>query len=124
MGRGLDVFQLTPSEHLTQNEIDAANDVQVAGNNPQMQRTIVWLPSFSLARAYVDQLDRGNGLPAAQLTSIKASLGMAEQQSGGARQTTLRALAARLDRTAGSARDGVRVRKLAATVKRLANDAE
>jgi len=124
MGRGLDVFQLTPSEHLTQNEIDAANDVQVDGNNPQMQRKIVWSPSFSLARAYVDQLDRGKSLPAAQVTSIRASLGMAEQQSGAMRQTTLRALAARLDRMADRGpRDGSRVRKLSATLKRLVNDA-
>ena len=124
MGRGLDVFQLTPSEHLTQNEIDAANAVQVAGNNPQTQRKIVWLPSFSLARSYVDQLDRGKGLVSAQVTSIKASLGMAEQQTGEARRTTLRALAVRLDRAAAGARDGARVAKLSATVKRLASDGE
>ena len=124
MGRGLDVFQLTPSEHLTQNEIDAANDVQVAGNNPQTQQKIVWLPSFSLARAYADQLDRGKGLVIAQVTSIKASLGMAEQQTGAARRTTLQALASRLDRAVASARDGARVAKLSATVKRLAIAAE
>ena len=35
--RGLDVFRLSPSEHLSQNEIDAANMVQVEEFNAQLQ---------------------------------------------------------------------------------------
>ena len=72
-----------------------------------------------VARAYVDQLDRGNGLPAAQITSIMATLGMAEQQSGDARKATLRALGNRLDRAAAVARDRIRVKALSAVVKGL-----
>ncbi len=119
IGRGLDVLELKASPMLTQNEIDAAKSVQFAGSNPQVQQQLVWAPSFVVARAYVDQLDRGRGLPAAQLTSIMATLGMAEQQSGDARKATLRALGTRLDRAAAVARDRIRVKALAATVKGL-----
>ncbi len=121
IGRGLDVLELKPSAMLTQNEIDAAKQVQFAGSNPQLQQKLVWAPSFAVARAYVDQLERGKGLPAGQITSINASLGMAEQQSGAARQATLTALAARLTRSATTAKDAARVRTLAATVKGMAS---
>jgi hypothetical protein len=121
IGRGLDVLELEPSAMLTQNEIDAAKQVQFAGSNPQLQQKLVWAPSFAVARAYVDQLERGKGLPAGQITSINASLGMAEQQSGAARQATLTALAARLTRSATTAKDAARVRTLAATVRGMAS---
>jgi len=121
IGRGLDVLELKPSAMLSQNEIDAAKQVQFAGSNPQLQQKLVWAPSFAVARAYVDQLERGKGLPAGQITSINASLGMAEQQSGAARQATLTALAARLTRSATTAKDAARVRTLAATVRGMAS---
>ena len=124
IGRGLDVLELKPSPMLTQNEIDAAKTVTFAGANPQLQQKLVWTPSFVVARAFVDQLDRGNGLPAAQVTSIMASLGMAEEQSGPARKATLQALATRLDRSAPRARDGARVRSLSGVVKGLARATE
>ena len=123
MGRGLDVFELKPSAMLSQNEIDAARSVQVSGNNPQLQQKLVWAPSFTVARAYVDQLERGKALPSAQVTSINAALGMAEQQSGATRRATLRALATRLTATRVRVADGARVRALAATVKSLADAA-
>lgn len=123
IGRGLDVLELKPSQYLSQNEIDAAKSVIVAGSNPQLQTRMVWTPSFAVARAYVDQLERGNGLPAPQITSINASLGMAEQQEGPARATTLSALAARLKRMAPQVRDASRVRALTATVSALATAA-
>ncbi len=121
IGRGLDVLTLKPSAMLSQNEIDAATQVQVAGFNPQLQQKLVWAPSFAVARAYADQLERGKGLPAGQVTSINASLGLAEQQDGAARKATLSALAARLTRSAATAKDAERVRALAATVKGLAD---
>ncbi len=120
IGRGLDVLELKSSAMLSQNEIDAAKQVQFAGSNPQLQQKLVWAPSFAVARAYVDQLERGKGLPAGQITSINASLGMAEQQSGAARQATLTALATRLTRSATTAKDAARVRTLVATVQGLA----
>ncbi|MES3034383.1 MAG: hypothetical protein V4813_10365 [Gemmatimonadota bacterium] len=121
IGRGLDVLELKPSAMLSQNEIDAARQVTFAGSNPQLQQKLVWAPSFAVARAYLDQLERGRGLAAGLVTSANASLGMAEQQSGAARQATLRALAARLTRSAATARDKARVRALTSTVTGLAD---
>ena len=121
IGRGLDVLELKPSAMLSQNEIDAAKQVHFAGSNPQVQQKLVWVPSFAVARAYVDQLERGRGLPAGQVTSVNASLGLAEQQSGAARQAILRALGTRLTRAVATARDKPRVRALAATVSGLAD---
>ena len=120
IGRGLDVLELKPSAMLSQNEIDAARTVQSGGSNPQTQERLVWPPSLVVARAYVDQLERGNGVVAGQVESIRASLGLAEQQAGPARAATLGALATRLERGAVRARDAARVRLLAATVRQLA----
>ena len=59
IGRGLDVFGLTPiSGQLTQNEIDAAREVTTARLNVQNQQHFVNQPSFAVARSYVDQLVR------------------------------------------------------------------
>jgi hypothetical protein len=59
IARGLDIFELVPSAYLSQNEIDAANTVRLEEFNAQGQpRFDLWPPSFALARAYVDQLER------------------------------------------------------------------
>jgi hypothetical protein len=42
IGRGLDVFRLTPSEHLSQSEIDAAVQVRMESFNPQSQKSFRW----------------------------------------------------------------------------------
>jgi hypothetical protein len=60
--RGIDVFRLTPSEHLSQNEIDAANLVRVREFNAQMQPRFEWPADVVVARAYMDQLERGRGI--------------------------------------------------------------
>ena len=93
MGRGLDVYRLTPGEHLTQNEIDAAKTVRYDVLNPQTQKRITWPASFVVARAYLDQLKRGNAAPAARLNEIAAQLDRAEKLEGAARRSALTALA-------------------------------
>jgi len=42
IARGLDVFELTPTKFLTQNEIDAAKTVQVTELNVQNQQKLAW----------------------------------------------------------------------------------
>ena len=121
IGRGLDVFKLVPSEHLSQNEIDAANLVRSEGFNAQLQTRVKWPASFSVARAYVDQLGRGNGMTAARITRVSRSLDRAEKLSGVPRRTALTQLAAGLRRDAGNARDGARVRALADAVRDLSS---
>ncbi|MFO0269048.1 MAG: hypothetical protein ACK53W_00710 [Gemmatimonadota bacterium] len=120
IARGLDVFRLLPSEHLTRNEIDAAALVQVGTLNPQHQDRLEWPAAFVVARAYLDQLVRGQGLPKARTTAIGAALASAERASGAARAAQLRTLAAALDRDARAAKDAARVRAMADVVRRLA----
>ncbi len=121
IARGLDVLTLSPSEHLTQNEIDAAKLVQSTEFNPQHQTKLVWPASFVVARAYVDQLVRNSGLPQARTTRVKSDLDRAEALGAGARQrTALTQLATQLDRDAQSAADPAKVRALAAVVRDLA----
>jgi len=119
IARGLDVFKLTPTADLTQNEIDAANLVRFDRLNPQSQPKLVWPAAFPVARAYVDQLVRDNGLPAARTTAIMTALKSAEQMSGAKRAAALKTLAGQLDHDAASATDATRVRALATVVKRL-----
>jgi hypothetical protein len=119
IARGLDVFQLTPTADLSQNEIDAAKLVHFDQLNPQNQPKLVWPAAFVVARAYVDQLVRDNGLPAARTSAISSALASAERVSGAARATALRKLAADLNRDAASSSDAGRVRALAGVVRAL-----
>jgi len=118
--RGLDIFDLVANPNLTQNEIDAMNTVKLDYWNPQEQRKFVWPPSFALAKAYVDQLERSKGLTEARLTVVRNSLASAEKASGGARRTALQQLATALDVDAKGSSDAAKVRLLSATVTDLA----
>ncbi|GAC1651504.1 MAG: hypothetical protein NVS4B3_12330 [Gemmatimonadaceae bacterium] len=120
IARGLDIFELTPSGLLSQNEIDAAKSVHVDYFNPQGQPKIVWPPSFALARAYVDQLARSNGLTPARIASIRQSLSGAETASGTPRRETLTQLATQLDGEARMGADAAKVQTLASAVRALA----
>lgn len=119
--RGIDVFQLKPSQYLSQNEIDAAKLIHVDLLNVQNQQPLVWPASFVVARAYLDQLVRDNGLPAAQSSRVARDLDRAEKLNGSRQRTALTQLATQLDRDARTAADSVRVQSMAATVRDLAN---
>ncbi len=120
IARGIDVLDLRPSFHLSQNEIDAAKLVRVDHFNAQDQKKIVWPPAFVVVRAYVDQLRRSRGLPDTRLATIASELDQAERLSGGARRDVLTRLASALDSDAGSSSDGARVREMVAAVRALA----
>jgi hypothetical protein len=119
IARGLDIFKLTPTADLTQNEIDAASLVRFATFNPQDQPKFVWPDAFPVARAYLDQIIRDSGLPATRTSAIAAALDHAEHASGAARVAALRKLATQLDHDAATASDVPRVRALAKVVKGL-----
>jgi hypothetical protein len=121
--RGLDVLDLTPTEFLSQNEIDAARLVHFDQLNPQSQSKIVWPAAFPVARSYLDQLVRGNGLATARTSAIASDLDSAEKLSGSRRKLALRRLAAELDRDAVGASDAPRVRAMAGAVRSLASAA-
>jgi hypothetical protein len=120
IARGLDILDLKPSDMLTQNEIDAAKLVTFDIDNPQNQQKFVWPASFSVSRAYVDQLTRDNGLTGGRLTAISKELDRAESLAGGQRASALTALASSIDGDAKASSDGARVKALAASVRKLA----
>ncbi len=120
IARGLDIFELQPSGFLTQNELDAAKTVHLDYLNAQGQPKFVWPASFALARAYLDQLGRNNGLAGGKIAAARTALANAEKASGAARKTALTTLAGQLDGDASGAKDGARVKKLSAAVRDLA----
>ncbi|HYW50243.1 MAG TPA: hypothetical protein VE861_06540 [Gemmatimonadaceae bacterium] len=121
IARGLDILELTPSAWVSQNEIDAARTVQFEYLNAQGQPKLVWPPSFARARAFVDQLERSKGLPAARIGALRTSLVDAEKASGAARTTALTQLATQLGSDATTASDAPKVRMLASAVTELAS---
>jgi len=116
IARGLDIFELTPSAYLTQNEIDAAKSVRLDHLNTQGQPHYVWPTTFALARAYVDQLERSGGLSASRIGEVRDALASAERGSRGG----LRNLSTELTREASGSSDAAKVRLLARTVGDLA----
>ena len=120
IARGLDIFELLPSGLVTENEIDAAKTVQIDYLNAQQQRKFVWPPSFALARAYMDQLERSKGLTATRIAAVRTALGRAEQASGAQRSAVLTGLGAGLNTDAARSTDREKVRLLSQTVTALA----
>jgi hypothetical protein len=125
IARGLDVFGLTPSEFLTQNEIDAAMLVRSTVFNAQDQARITWPASSVVGRAYVDQLTRSKGIQVERSSAVTAALDRAEKlksardSEAAAVLSQLDALATQLesDATAATDRDASRLRSLSATLK-------
>lgn len=115
IARGLDVFDLKPSEFLTQNEIDAAKSVHVALLNVQNQQRIVWPASFALSRAYLDQAVRAKAISTANASFYWSALDRAEAARGYARARALRAIVAR------ARRGGTAMRTFANSVRELSN---
>jgi hypothetical protein len=118
ISRGLDVAELTPSEFISQNEIDAAKTVHMDYFNAQGQPKFVWPPSFALARAYVDQLERSGCLGATRIASVRQGLSSAERASGAQRRDALAQVGAQLQSAPGC--DASKVQKLQSAVKDLA----
>ena len=88
--------------------------------NTQGQPKLVWPPSFALARAYLDQLERSNGLAGEEISAAREALASAEKGSDTERRDELNKLASRLETASGSASDAAKVRTLTETVQRLA----
>ena len=113
IARGVDVFKLVPNKFITQNEIDASNQVHFDELNVQNQPKITWPANFVVARAYVDQLARSSALPSQRVTAITAAMEKKEASQ-------LKTLAASLEKDAGAAKtpaDANRMRALAEIMK-------
>ena len=113
IARGLDVFELSPSEFLTQNEIDAAKTVRMAELNVQNQQRIEWPAQLVVAKAYLDQLERSQALPADRIAAVRKGIQSAE--SSQLNRTEL----AKLQRFARSLKESARMTKNAVDAKRL-----
>ncbi|MBK9693550.1 MAG: hypothetical protein IPO73_18010 [Gemmatimonadetes bacterium] len=120
ISRGLDIFELTPSAYLTQNEIDAARTVHLDYLNTQGQPKFAWPASFALARAYLDQLERSKGLAPEKIAAARSTLTAGEGVTGEARHTVLRGLFQSLRADAATAADGAKVQLAADAVHGLA----
>ena len=119
IARGLDIFEMKPSAFVSQNEIDAARTVVFSELNAQGQPRLVWPPSFALARAYVDQLERNKCLSAERISAVRQVLSSAERAAPSARQSTLTTLAGELSGEAGRSCDSRRVQWLSDAVRSL-----
>jgi hypothetical protein len=127
IARGLEVFRLLPSEHLTQNEINAAMLVYSTEFNAQQQRRLTWPAQTVVARAHLDQLTRTNGIDRQRAAAIRAALERADDLRTG-RERNATAILDQLDRlarqidddaAAGSAIDAMRLRSLAAAARAI-----
>jgi hypothetical protein len=115
IARGLDIFELTPTKFLTQNEIDAAKAVHVSELNVQNQQKIEWPHQLVVAKAYIDQLERSHALPADRITALRQAIQSAEHSNNETALAKLKDLAPALDESAGTTQsaDATRLHALA-----------
>ena len=109
IARGLDIFRLKPSEHLTQNELEAARLVRYERFNPQQQPKVTWPESPVVALAYIDQLTRSNAIQPARADALKSAL--QTRTSIGDMQSLAKQL--EQDAAAATGRDAQRLKALA-----------
>src|SRR5260370_13602456 len=117
IARGLDVFEMTPTQFLTQNEIDAAKTVRVSELNVQNQQKLEWPAQLVVAKAYVDQLSRSQGLPAERIAELRKAIQKAESSHmSKGKGAKLNGMAPSLEASAASAKnptDSARLHALA-----------
>ena len=121
IARGMDILELTPTELLTQNEIDAAKTIQVSELNVQNQQRIEFSRRLVVAKAYLDQLERSQSLPADQIAALRQSIQSAESSKSKKELGKLKALAPSLEKNAATAKtetDAARLRALTEILKR------
>jgi hypothetical protein len=130
IARGLDVLDMTPTAHLTANEIAAANTVRLDEHNAMSMRRITWEPSFPLSKAYLDQMVRDGVINSEVARFTAEAIQRAENMAGRgqnraaalqlqARAAWLNAHARIAERT-GTGGDPVRLRQLATSLTDLA----
>ncbi|HTS50700.1 MAG TPA: hypothetical protein VMH05_22300 [Bryobacteraceae bacterium] len=120
IARGVDVFKLLPSKFITQNEIDAANQVHFDELNVQNQPKITWPANFVVARAYIDQLARSGVLAPARIAALNTLITQVEGSNPDQKDVAqLKTTAAGLEKDAAGAKtpaDAQRLRDLAAII--------
>jgi hypothetical protein len=125
ISRGLDVFELSPTESLTQNEIDAAKTVQMTELNVQNQQKIEWPAKLVVAKAYLDQLERSQALAADQIAEVRKAIQSAESSNMSRKSLVkLQSFSASLKQSAGTAKSPTDARRLQALAEILQKPAK
>ena len=118
--RGVDILRLVPNKFITQNEIDASNQVHFDELNVQNQPKITWPANFVVARAYLDQLTRSSALAPDRLAALNAAIAKVEASRSDRKGVAqLKAMGVSLDKDADKAKtpvDAGRMHALAAII--------
>ena len=121
IARGVDVFRMAPSKFLTQEEIDASNQVHFDILNVQSQPKIVWPQNLIVGKAYVAQLERSGALAASRIASLKAAIAKVEKPGASRKESSdLKSMGDSLEKDAAKAKsssDATRMHALAAILK-------
>jgi hypothetical protein len=100
LARGFDVWDLTPTEQLSENEIEAAQEVEVDRLNVQRQDKLDWEPSFAVVRSSIDQLERSGDVSDRTIDRVSRGVDVAERLADDGRRVaaslSLRVFAATL----------------------------
>jgi hypothetical protein len=120
IARGIDIFRLVPTEHISQAEIDAAVQVRSNEFNVQSQPRVEYPMNFITARAYVDQLVRSKTFTAERANALRSAMDRADRNNPArADLDAVNNLATQMEKEAASASgiDAQRLKSLAATIK-------
>ncbi|HMC56570.1 MAG TPA: hypothetical protein VKH19_15445 [Gemmatimonadaceae bacterium] len=121
IARGLDAMELVPTQYLTQNEIDAAKTVRMTYFNAQGQPKMSWPPTFALARAYLDQLERNKCMPASRISATRTALATAESAAAGQRTAALTTIIDQLEGDKRGSCDANRIDKVQKALQGIAH---
>jgi hypothetical protein len=103
IARGFESFALATSDNMSQNEINAASEVELGLFNAQHQPRLSWAPSFAVAGSYYDQAVRSGELSGDLATELGDNLNNAEKLAGGKQNRAAIALLENVVRRAGEA---------------------
>jgi hypothetical protein len=121
IARGVDVFRLVPNKYITQNEIDASNQVHFDELNVQNQPKITWPANFVVARAYIDQLARGSSVAPQRIAALNSAIAKVDATPADRKGLAeMKSMATSLDKDSAAAKtpaDAERMRALAAIIR-------
>jgi hypothetical protein len=120
--RGFDIYDLTPTDQLSANEIAAAKLVIMDEYNPQSQPVIKWPAAFVVVRSYLDQLVRNQGVTRDRSQAYNDALTAAEaEQDKQKRRNMLNNIAKQVDKDIKDATDKQRMEWMVKAIRDLAN---
>ena len=121
IARGIDIFELTPSEYsLAERDRRGEAGAHRRSSTRRSSRRSSGRRRSPVARAYLDQLARSNGLAADKIAAARSSLDAAEKASGSQRASALTKAATTLEASASGAADAHKVGLVVAAMRDLA----